>query len=511
MPVTKVYSNKNSLRSNDSITNYTINPPIESIKYDGKNPSNTVASYDLMITDTRGIFAIPYQFMSSVDRRVIYDNKTTKIGAKYADKVVSKMPLLFITPCKQKFMAGYDKNDRAAVISDLINGQGLSSDFINSQLTKNGRYYTTSFEWDTYYKYVNTLCGIMASYIGIDNVSIDTNSGKKKIKNINWATDFLNKDFKNYFNAQNSVIYYLDGQSVTEMSESFSNSTKESSLASQLNGYGDQIDEIQFLLGDDNQLVNAIGDAASELAEGLAGNLSSVFSNLTGSMLSDLASKGTSTILSGGTLVFPKLWDDFSFSRSYSFTIKLRSPDHDNLSIFLNIMVPYIHMLALVLPVAHEDNANAYNAPFLVKAYCKGLFNINDGIISDLSVTRGAECQWNDDGLPTQMDLSISIEDLYSSLFMSAIGGHKNENPIISVLGELNIIQKLKDSFSVVQNTAMMDYLANLAGFNLADEELGRSVRMLLKMTTSTFTQVGNDVYNRFDRQVANVIKNLYF
>ena len=312
MAVTKVYSNKESIVQ-DSLSNYGSDPAVNTIGYSNDNSSNlsfferlkidqlnsndlltsvrsftingygsltanttksyattTAATNGLMIEDTRGIFAIPYQFMESVDKRIRDENgKQTKIGAKYAEKIVAKMPLLFITPCKQKFMSGYDKNERGTVLQSLINGEGLDSTFINSALSQNGRYYTTEFKWDLYFKYVNTLCGIMAAYMGIDNVQIDTNNGKKKIKNINWATDFLNGRFKSYFNAQNAVIYYLDGQSITEMSESFSNSTTESSLASQLNGYSEQVNEIKYLLGEDNALLETVGNAANELSEGL--------------------------------------------------------------------------------------------------------------------------------------------------------------------------------------------------------------------------------------------------
>ena len=164
-------------------------------------------------------------------------------------------------------------------------------------------------------------------------------------------------------------------------------------------------------------------------------------------------------------------------------------------------MVPYLHLLALVLPIAHEDYANSYNAPFLVKGYCKGLFNIEMGIITDMTVTRGAECQWNDDGLPTQMDISITIEDLYSSLYMSAL--KTNTFP----LG----ITQLKNEYSLIQNTTMMDYLANLAGMNLADEPIGRSVKMLVGLvSTTTLSNIGNNLYNKFDNAVANMIKLLY-
>ena len=125
-------------------------------------------------------------------------------------------------------------------------------------------------------------------------------------------------------------------------------------------------------------------------------------------------------------MIFPKIWGDSQYNRSYSFDIKLRSPDHDNLSIFLNILKPYCKLLALTLPRSRVDSdgkadPNSFEAPFLVKAYSKGMFNIDMGIISSMTVTKGRTCAWNDDGLPTEIDISLDIKDLYSNLSMSSI------------------------------------------------------------------------------------------
>lgn len=509
---TKIYSNALNIANSDNIANYSNTDQIDVISY-GDNDLRTTNPQSVdnyAIKNISGIFGIPYQFRYTEDPR-INENKTDPnagLGAKYAEKIIAKMPLLFLVPCKQKFMDGYDADSKGITLASIINGiSGEGDDLLNSALSKNGRYYSTVYRWDDYYRYVNILCHTMATFMGINNIRVPTpHGGEKRIQNINWQYDF--KDIKLFDLTQNpasrgALMIYVDGSSITELSESFSNTTTESSLASSINGYSDQVKEIRFLLGEGSGIENMMDQAAKSISDGIISNIGDAFSNLTGKMLTDLATNGTSTVLSGGKLIFPKIWQDSSFSRSYSFTIKLRSPDHDNVSIYFNIMVPYLHILALTLPVSHEDNVNAYNAPFLLKAYCKGLFNINDGIISDLSVSRGAECQWNDDGLPTQMDLSISIEDLYSSLFMSAL---KDFNPPI-------LINTIKDSFSFVQNTAMMDYLANLAGLNIAEEDMARTAKMIIKLCNpyAAVVDAKNNVYNFLDRGIATMIKKLYF
>ena len=506
---TKIYSNAlNKVADSDSINNYRNEDQVSGIRYDDSDgrPFLSINSEDFSIKNIMGVFGIPYQFRHTEDPR-INSNKTNPdggLGAKYAQKIVSKMPLLFMIPCKQKFMPTYDKNTIGTTLGALIN-QEAGSDLLSQSIDHNGRYYTTEYKWQEYYNYVNLLCNTMAAYMGIENVWVPTaRGGTKPIQNINWQEDFRDHKLFNLTNpnAKGSILFYVDGGSITEMSESFSNSTTDSSLASTINGYSDQVNEIRFLLGEGSGIENMMNDAAKMVEDGIISGLADSFSSLTGSMLTDLASKGSSTVISGGKLVFPKIWQDSSFSRSYSFNIKLRSPDHDNVSIFFNIMVPYMHLLALTLPVSHEDNANSYNAPFLLKAYCKGLFNINDGIITDLSVTRGGECQWNDDGLPTQMDISISIEDLYSSLFMSKLNEFKP--PIL--------INQMKNAWSIVQNTAMMDYLANLSGLNIAEEDIVRTARMIVKMCNpyDISRDSLSNIYNLMDQGIASMIKRLY-
>lgn len=478
-------NNKNNktekLASNKTNTTTASLTTTSSAYYSQQTIGNDIESPDdaqvpgVLKSNINGIFATPYQFLDTVDPRI----EGTEIGRKYAEKIVTRMPLLFLTPCKQKFMADFDKQDKEAVLNGLLNNDS-SANNVNST----GKYYTTDFDYTTYYNYVNKAMVALCYFTGLGDkrVGID---GNKKLKNVDWQ-NATNDSFKKYFNAEKAVVFYLDG--LVSMNDSFSNSTTESSLSSTINGFSDTANELKFLLGENSALTKAMqsmGDIADEIGS-VVGKFSS---NLTGGMLSDLASTGVSTVLSGGKIIFPKLWQTSDFSRSYSFDIKLRSPDHDSLSILLNVLAPYVHLLCMVLPRNLSDNnPNAFSSPFLVKAYCKGMFNIDMGIITDLSVTRGAECQWNDDGLPTQIDISITIEDLYHNLFMT----------------------DSKFNLAVTNNTAMMDFLANMAGLNLAQTEFARSLKMAVYETKSSIARLPSTLWNSFDNAVANLMVNAF-
>lgn len=448
----------------------------------------------IMSTKTNGIEALPYQFMESVDRRI----SGTKVGRKYGEKIFSRLPLLFLTPCEPLFMDDFDDTDSETVLGNLV---GELDDLGGVKGT--GRYYSVDFNYVEYYQYLNTMLACLSVYLEYEGKSLFNtylsvgDKSPQRIGTIDWGQE-LNSDFKSYFSAQENIVFYLDG--LTSVSESFSNETTESSLASQINGFSDTAREIRYLFGAKGNmaanLVNAGESISSNITSALSGAMSGVFGGIVGS----LSNKGVNSILNGGKIIFPEMWSNSSYDKSYSIDIKLRSPDHDNLSIFLNILKPYCKILALTMPrqlnVNGNPDPNGYYSPFLVKAHCKGMFNIEMGIITSLSVTKGAECCWNDDGLPTQIDISIEIKDLYHSLAMSALG----DNP-------LHIFSDMK---GFVCNTAYMDFLASMAGLNICQMEVGRKTTMLYYLTQTYASKGMSSVYRRFDQSVSKLIGKLY-
>lgn len=438
----------------------------------------------ILVNKLSGIEGIPYQFMSNVDQRIT----DTEIGRKYADKIISRIPLLFLTPCKPVFMDDFGDMDRSTVAGFLL-GETATNDLINGK----GRYYSVEYDYSTYYQYLNCMLSAVAAFLGIHDEKITINGKSRKIGTYDWSNE-LNSAFKTFFSSAENVIFYLDG--MTSVSENYSNETTESSLASQINGFADTANEIRFLFGEKGGVLGNIIDGTSEITSSITSSLSSVIGNLGGGIVGSLADKGVSTVLNGGKIVFPKIWSDSSSEKSYSIDIKLRSPDHDSLSIFLNILKPYCRLLCLALPRLMDDNPNGYRSPFMVKAYSKGLFNIDYGMITSMSVTKGAECCWNDDGLPTQIDISLTIEDLYSSLAMSGF--------------TKNAINQINAKKQIVSNTSYMDFLANMAGLNIAQMEIGRRIKMYYYLTKTSITQSPSRVFNRFDQSISKIMNGIY-
>lgn len=467
----------------------------------------------MMTTTMYGIEGLPYQFMPSVDARLsdtgmtLFDTGTASsnsasldsmVGRKYAEKIMGRLPLLFLTPCRPQALADFSDQDKSAVINMIIDNT-LDEDLINGE----GRYYNTTFAYDEYYRYLDCMLSATAAFLGIYNEEITINGETSSIGTYEWSKE-LNDDFKTFFSAKENVIFYLD--SFNNVSEQFSNETTESSIASQINSVSDTANELNFLLAGQSSALAQIASNVTDAVSSVSSALSDALGNLGGGIVGSLADTGINTLVNGGKIVFPQIWSNSSYSRSYSLDIKLRSPDHDSLSIFLNIIKPYCKLLCLVLPkvMEHEDhyNVNGYMSPFLVKAFSKGKFNIDMGIISSMSVTKGQECQWNDDGLPTQIDITIDVTDLYSSLAMS---GFESTGFLFG-----NAIKGAKQISKIVNNTAYMDFLANMAGLNVGTMAIGRRVKMYKYLTQTSITQYPSRKFTQFDQSISRLMGRLY-
>lgn len=434
-----------------------------------------------LLKNIGGIEGMPYQFMESVDKRI----SGTPVGRKYAEKIASHLPLLFITPCKQVFMDDFNDTSKENVANALFGGV---SNIDSSLIDGKGRYYSVEFDYSSYFDYVNVMMQTVAVYLGLGDTKITINGYTAKLCNFNWGKA-QNEAFKSFFDAKENVVFYVD--SLSQISESYGNDTTQSSLASLINGFADNANEIKFLFGSaGNNIASVAAEASSDVTSSITSALSGVASKLGGGIISSLASSGVNTVLDGGKIIFPEIWSDSQYDRSYSINFKLRSPDHDSLSIYLNILKPYIMLLALVLPRMTENHdPNSYREPFLVKAYTKGMFNIDMGIISSMNVTKGDVCQWNDDGLPTQIDISIDIKDLYSSLVMS---GTKDK------------------VINIVKNTSFMDFLANMAGLNIGQMEMGRKLTMYYYLEKAAIVNTPARGFSRIQNSISNLMADLY-
>ena len=316
----------------------------------------------------------------------------------------------------------------------------------------------------------------------------------QKLENKSWAKD-TNDSFNKLFSVyRGCTAWYCDSE--TSISDSFSNGTTESMLSSKINSVSEYGRELNFLLGTvKTQTGVALDKFTSE--ENLASNMENVDNFISSALgnngLSGVFSSITNaaqTVIAGGKLVFPEIWSDSSFSRSYNINLKLVSPDGDDLSIYLNIIVPMLHLLALVLP-REASSSHGYISPFLVRAFYKGLFNVDMGIITDLSFNKGKEAAWTASGLPTIVDVSFTIKDLYNDMYMTNMDNMKHD---------------------MMDNIILMDYISNMCGVNINEVDIIRAIDLFLiqKGANRIADTWRLRIFGSVDQWVTNKWQNLF-
>lgn len=442
------------------------------------------------IKNVAGVFGLPYQFLPSADVRLSGDISSENVGYEYADRIITRIPLMFITPGKASFMTKYSKSNRKSILEKLLTS-GSSSDRqeLEDLLTTDGKYYTFEYDRSRYYKFVNPMCRIAARYLEIQDMELNGS----KLDRIDWGkyTDGGIKAILTANTDYGGVPFYVDTD--TSISEGFSNSTTQSMLASSVNSVSDMGRELNFLFGYTTSAtgINALNDA--DVQDNIE-NINDIIGGLLGSgSFLDNLSKHLVTVASGGKLIFPEIWNDSTFSRSYNIELKFISPDPSKFSVYLNVLVPLFHLLGLVAPQTDKTNPNGYVNPFLVRAVYKGFFNVDMGIITDMSITKGAECQWTPEGVPTSINVSLTIKDLYSAMSITSTESDDWK-------------------YDTLNNTTLMDYIANLCGINIFQPEIKRMIDMWFVNNFTNRVQdfFTVDIWKGIQDKVQNIIMNIY-
>ena len=481
----------NTIYNDDSFTN------IYSTAIDD-NAYRTTMLEGLDIQNIRGIMGKPHQFLPYTDPRIDMSMDDNSFGRIYADKIIKPMPLLFMTPGVPSFMSSFSKKQKSTIIEQFMNKNGIKiGNFDELVTSRGGKYYSLKFSYIEYFSYVNAMLRSAAYYLGIENEDL----GSGSLKNINWfytnggisGNDIFDNNGLNKFlgTYAGAVPFYVEAETIT--SDDFSNSKTQSSLSSGIDGLSDTARELNYLIGNVAGNIGAgqLYDEFMSLGSTAIDNTSQTIENMLGhgNIISNIMTK-LQTIISGGRMVFPEIWSDSSFSRSYRITVKLNSPSGDKLSIFYNILVPIYHLIAFVLP--RNSTGQTFYSPFLVRAYYKGIFNIDMGIITDMSVSKGSDGEWTPDGLPTTAEVSFEIKDLYDALSMSRADDDKDKG--------------------ILSNISELDYIANSCGININEPEITRTIKMAVTLgfTDNIRDKVTMNIFGNVTQYFNQKVQNIF-
>ena len=408
------------------------------------------------ISSTRAVFGMPYQFTPITDLRLDTDANSgansAYFGRLYYEKIIARAPVMIVQVGVPSFMFSFNDKQKEDILEKLALGDEHEV-AANSIVNGNGRYYSFKETGEQYFAAVNSMTRVIACLMGIEDKPIPTPSGGTKAAGkVDWADQGFSQLWNWY---HHSVCFYIDSQ--PQVQEDITNGTRQSQLASKVNQIGDMASEIQFLLGGVSNLTGK--DFTMDQSNIGSSNTTGIISSI---------SENIKALMAGGRMYFPEIWSDSNFMRQYSVSIKLDTPDADPLSVYLNIFVPLCHILAFCLP--RSAGKNVYVSPFLIRAYYKSMFNIDMGIVTSCSITKGNQGSWTQDGLPTEVTVNLTIKDLYDVMSLAVFN---NEGNLESKTVTTNNVDL------VLANPGQIDYLATMCGINISEPNFGRYLKLM--------------------------------
>ncbi len=449
------------------------------------------------------LFGSPYQFTQETDFRPTKERYN--LGRKYLETIVAEAPIVYFMPGKPNYLPEMARGQKEAITNFFKGkGGGNNKDILDKILGNNDvRYFDFTADYSTYIKYVNLLCRASAIYMGLGESFAPVDKGwREQYKWFDWSNYRYEDRFKGTKSKETSIFdsirnaaksatssikealfgewqytqFYVDA--ATSFQESSSNQTTDSKLAGMFDTGQGLMKELAFF-------ANAGGAASTaKLFSDGAKSVNAWASKLGDGIFSRLAETG-SLIVQGSNIVFPEIWGNSNYNKSYNITINLVSAYGDKESIYLNIIVPLMHLLALAAP--RQTSANSFTNPFLVKVTSKGWFNCEMGIIDNISIEK-VQGSYSVNGIPTEVKVQIGIKDLYSTLFIAS-----SSQPIL-----------------FFENKSLINWLAVTCGLDIVQPSFTEKWNSMLYLLLDQQLDAPGNIFNTIKERLKNALEPLW-
>ena len=467
-------------------------------------------------TGLRGLWGMPYAFTDITDpipgaiTRNTSDGQQWFYGRVFTETFLSDMPILVITAGVPSFMTQASEDDKKIAMTAIMQNDPSKSEEIAEYNIDGGgiEYFTFKESMAEYYGYVNFMCRGIASFLNLGETNRTMSEKFKRFflapflgndivkdpAKVNWQYYPKRKEINQFAGDSyaNYIACYVDPNS--SGGESMSNSTTQSVLSG-INSLSDKSRDMGFMFahlsGTDAKMFT--DDVNEKLTKDFAEDAmkDSNFSKRFNAMVSSSAA----VLKNGGKMIFPEIWSDSSYQKSFSISASFHSPYGDPMSIFLHVLVPFVHLFCLAAP--RQLGVNGIMSPFLVRAYIKGEFCCSMGIVDSFSFKKGGQGDaWSLDGLPLSIEVDMSVNELYSSMSISRV---ENLSDALGIAG-MNY---------PLSNTMLLDFMANLTACDLNVNQLERKVKLVLIYIQSKYSDPFRNIPSKIARKIRQTVGTL--
>lgn len=190
-------------------------------------------------------------------------------------------------------------------------------------------------------------------------------------------------------------------------SETFSNSTKEPSIKTNINSISAGARETRFSVFDGNLdgagIFQKMAESVTDMMKGFG----------QGFGIQGLAQLGGSAFVD-----IPNVWDSSSADfNKLTLNIPLRSPYGDPMSRLQNLILPMSALFAMSVPLA--TGKQSHTSPFILEYFSHGRAHSRLAMVDSLTFTRGVgDVGWNNDGGFLGVDVQLGLVDLTNAVNM---------------------------------------------------------------------------------------------
>lgn len=443
-------------------------------------------------------------------------------GRSYEQEIACNIPIMSVVPGEPQYMSlmtgsfvfpSY-KKDKATgkefskffnALSDSELKSAIAT--VDSGVSNKDlyQYYTMTVNTDEYFAYVNTLCKMSAILMGLSDFQYQGT----KCTLVDWGNYNSTTSGGQDYNMVEEVIgidggvsfAYDPGSSVTD---SIGNTLGDSAFTGLVKGISQKAREAGFLFG-------RWGDDAVDYLTAVDGtDYDSAINDITGSTIGKIFSsqgiigRASTWIKNSGkgmNIRFPQIWQDSSSNKDYSIEMHFIAPYATNFCKWRYVLVPFFHCFALAAPRI-RSTLTMYSTPFLIRAYSKGYFNVEMGMITNLSWRRFGDGgdMVSDDGIPTQIDVTMDFQDMYQTIGMSKIDGAWD---ILNITGQ----GIGKEAGLFFNNTGLMDMLGTMSGVNMNRMNIGERIALYWNAVYSIGVA---GLPGNFKRNITDRLRNTY-